>query len=38
MFVCARPHLWPARWHGRAAVLVRFAATGQAKTAGLFSD
>jgi hypothetical protein len=36
--ICARPHLWPARRHGRGAVLVLFGATSQAKTAGLFSD
>ena len=38
MLICARPRLWPACWHGRDALLVLFGATGQAKTAGLFSD
>ena len=38
MLICARPRSWPTCWRGRDAVLVLFGATGQAKTAWLFSD
>ena len=38
MLICAWSYLWPARWHGRDAVLVLVGAISQAKTAGLFSD